>query len=383
MEVIFLLGTTQAFFLSVLVFNKKGKSHADLILGTWLAFMGIHLLYYYLLSTGFLFRYPHLLGIGAAFPQLEAPFMFLYVVVMMRKDERFKPTDLLHALPFLIFTVYFSFIFYHLSAPEKLDFYNRIQNGDVPLDVKIVSFPNIAIGPIYIVLALLKLKQHTKNISQSFSYTEKINLNWLKYVVGGLGFVWIIVVVSNILVMFPFLSITAHDHLIYLALTMSVFFLGYFGIKQQAIYGHEPSQSPQKVSPESRKKKESSNQYLHSGLKKEDSEQYAKTVQEYFNLDKPYLNGKLSLREVSEYMDISVNHLSQVINEQLGMSFFDFVNSYRVEEVKARLSDSSYENFTLLGIAYDSGFNSKSSFNSIFKKFTGFTPSQFASQIKS
>lgn len=383
MEVIFLLGTVQAFFLSILVFNKKGKSDADFVLGTWLAFMGIHLLYYYLFSTGFLFRYPHLLGIGAAFPQLEAPFMFLYVVLMIRKDGKFKFTDLLHALPFLLFTVYFSFIFYFLSAPEKLEFYNRIYEGDIPLDVRIATFPNIAIGPIYMVLALFKLSQHKKIISQCFSYKEKINLNWIRLLVGGLGFVWLIVVVSNVLVKYPFMSITAHEHMIYLALTISVFFLGYYGIKQQAIYSHEPTLNQQKSSPAPRKKKEVSNQYLHSGLKKEEAEKHSKTLQEYFSSDKPFLNGKLSLSEVSDYMDISVNHLSQVINEQLGMSFFDFVNSYRVEEVKARLSDSKYENYTLLGIAFDSGFNSKSSFNSIFKKFTGFTPSQFASRINS
>ena len=383
MEVIFLLGTAQAFFLSILVFNKKGKSDADFVLGAWLAFMGIHLLYYYLFSTDFLFRYPHLLGIGAGFPQLEAPFMFLYVVVMIRKDGSFKLTDLLHALPFLLFTLYFAFTFYSLSAPEKLDFYNNIRNGEVPLDVQIVTFPNIAIGPVYIVLTLFRLSQHTKNISQSFSYTEKINLNWLKYVVGGLGFVWIIVIISNVLVRFPFLSITAHDHIIYLALTMSVFFLGYYGIKQQAIYSHEPTLDMKKASTAPTRKKETANQYQHSGLKQEEAEKHALKVQEYFSSDKPFLNGKLSLGEVSEYMDISVNHLSQVINEQLGMSFFDFVNSYRVEEVKARLSDSKYENYTLLGIAFDSGFNSKSSFNSIFKKFTGSTPSQYASRINS
>jgi uncharacterized RDD family membrane protein YckC len=70
MEVIFLLGAVQAFFLSVLVFNKKGKSHGDYVLGSWLAFMGLHLLYYYLFSTGFLHQHPHLLGIGSGFPML-------------------------------------------------------------------------------------------------------------------------------------------------------------------------------------------------------------------------------------------------------------------------------------------------------------------------
>lgn len=93
--------------------------------------------------------------------------------------------------------------------------------------------------------------------------------------------------------------------------------------------------------------------------------------------EKPYLNGKLSLKDVAQYVDISVNHLSQVINEQLHKSFFDFINTYRVEEVKRLLNESRHEQLTLLAVAYDSGFNSKSSFNSIFKKITGVTPSQY------
>ena len=99
--------------------------------------------------------------------------------------------------------------------------------------------------------------------------------------------------------------------------------------------------------------------------------------------EKPYLNGKLSLKEVADSLNISVNHLSQVINEQTGMSFFDFVNKYRIEEVKVRLTDPKNEQFTLLAIAFDCGFNSKSSFNSIFKKIMGFTPSQFSKLGKS
>ncbi|MBL4709912.1 MAG: helix-turn-helix transcriptional regulator [Flavobacteriales bacterium] len=97
--------------------------------------------------------------------------------------------------------------------------------------------------------------------------------------------------------------------------------------------------------------------------------------------EKPYLNGKLSLKEVAAHLDISVNHLSQMINEQLSKSFFDFVNEYRVKEVKKQLEELKYKEFTLLSIAHNSGFNSKSSFNSIFKKLTGFTPSEYISKI--
>ena len=128
------------------------------------------------------------------------------------------------------------------------------------------------------------------------------------------------------------------------------------------------------------KKQEGAQRYRHSGLKEDEAKRLSKELIQYFVSEKPYLNGKLSLSDVAQQLGISVNHLSQVINEQTGMSFFDFVNSYRIEEVKLRLNNSDHENFTLLGIAYDSGFNSKSNFNSIFKKFTGFTPSQFAKQ---
>ena len=93
--------------------------------------------------------------------------------------------------------------------------------------------------------------------------------------------------------------------------------------------------------------------------------------------EKPYLNGKLTLKEVADSLDISENHLSQVINGQLHVNFFDFINEYRVELVKAKMNDPDYNHYTLLGVAMDCGFNSKSSFNAIFKKMTGLTPTEY------
>ncbi len=379
MEVIFLLGAAQAFFLAVLVFNKKGKSHGDYVLGSWLFFMGLHLLNYYLFSTGFSYKHPHLLGIGSGFPMLEAPFMFIYVLLMIKKNRRFKPIYLLYGIPFLAYTVFLMFDFYLLSASEKLAYYEQIYIK-LPLDLWIASFPNILSGPVYVVLSLILLSRHSRNIANRFSYTEQINLNWLRYVIGGMGFVFLVVIVSNIIVRFPFLSIEMHEHLIYFAMTIAVFFLGYFGIKQQAIYSSDPSPGNMSIPRPQKVHKKKATQYLHSGLKQKEAEGHAAGLKAYFESEKPFLDGKLSLGDVAEFMNISVNHLSQVINEQLGMTFFDYVNSYRVEEVKARLSSPDVKNFTLLGIAYDSGFNSKSSFNSIFKKFTGLTPSQFAKE---
>ena len=93
--------------------------------------------------------------------------------------------------------------------------------------------------------------------------------------------------------------------------------------------------------------------------------------------EKPYLNSQLSISMLAEQIKIPSNHLSQIINEQEGKNFFEFVNNYRIEEVKQRIIENQDKKFTLLAIAYDSGFNSKSSFNRIFKKQEGLTPNQY------
>ena len=90
----------------------------------------------------------------------------------------------------------------------------------------------------------------------------------------------------------------------------------------------------------------------------------------------------LSLKEVADELRIPINQLSHIINGQIGKNFFDFVNSYRVEEFKSRASQPDYQNYTLISIAYDSGFNSKATFNRVFKNYTGQTPSDFYHSIR-
>ena len=96
--------------------------------------------------------------------------------------------------------------------------------------------------------------------------------------------------------------------------------------------------------------------------------------------EKPYLNPKLTLNELSQRLDMSSNNMSQLINQYEQVNFYDFVNKYRVEEFISRARSNT--NFSILAHALDAGFNSKSSFNSIFKKFKSETPSQFLARLK-
>ena len=99
--------------------------------------------------------------------------------------------------------------------------------------------------------------------------------------------------------------------------------------------------------------------------------------------EQPYLRGDLTLGDLSNELSISAHNLSEVINTRLGKNFYDFVNGYRVQEVQRKLTNPAHKHFTIMALAYDAGFNSKSAFNSFFKKATGMTPSEYRRKRRS
>ena len=103
---------------------------------------------------------------------------------------------------------------------------------------------------------------------------------------------------------------------------------------------------------------------------------------EYMKVEKPYLDGDLSLPKLVEQFDVHPNYLSQVINEREHKNFYDYVNAYRVEEFKRLISDPQKRNLTILALAFECGFKSKSAFNKCFKKMTGQTPSEYMKLLK-
>ncbi|TAL60301.1 MAG: AraC family transcriptional regulator, partial [Bacteroidetes bacterium] len=117
--------------------------------------------------------------------------------------------------------------------------------------------------------------------------------------------------------------------------------------------------------------------YSGSRLNEPEAIQYSEKLKSYMELSRPYLNPDLTLPQLAVEIGISTHLLSQVINEHFKLNFFDFVNQYRVEVFKERIVNPKYGNFSILGIAFECGFNSKSAFNRIFKKYTGLTPSHY------
>jgi len=379
MEVVFLIGSIQAVFLALLVFIKKNKMLADKFLAIWLLFMGTHLYAYYMNVVGTIDDFPIFDAFSTNFPMLEGALAFIYVSIIISKIQRLKWSYLLYVSPYLLLTIIIFFtVFGSEASPIEVIFMLKNEYTHV---IFISGLCKIYLGPLFMIWSLVKLRKHKRNIGRNFSYTEEIDLEWLKYLLRVQIVMWGIVVFVNALTEYSeLLKDRTGGDIIYLSVTIAIFFYGFFGIKQQIIYAAPTSNLT--ISEVPKKVKETPvNQYQKSSLKKEDSKNHLEQLLKYMDEEAPYLEGKLSLKEVATALQISTNHLSQVINENLDKNFFDFVNGYRVEMVKQKMKDPSNKNYTLLSLAYDCGFNSKSSFNAIFKKYTGSTPSQYLNTI--
>jgi AraC-like DNA-binding protein len=180
-----------------------------------------------------------------------------------------------------------------------------------------------------------------------------------------------------------------------LAFCIFIFLIGYFGVKQESIFifseGRESSIIPddniQVTSSESvsntlmAEKNVSdrtiNDKYKNSGLNKQKSLELFATLQDFMRNKKPYQDTELTLFMLAKQLGIHPNHLSPIINQHHNQNFFDYVNEYRVNDVKDALLSNKYDSHSLLGVAFECGFNSKASFNRAFKKFTGLTPSEF------
>jgi AraC-like DNA-binding protein len=185
-----------------------------------------------------------------------------------------------------------------------------------------------------------------------------------------------------------------------LALCGLIFLIGYFGVRQEAIFNFAKKNSPtilpeeiavinvpqiidNSLMPETIPPEENisepvlNDKYKNSGLSKQKSLELFEALGILMKDTKPYRDAELTLFTLAKQLKIHPNHLSQIINQHHNQNFFDYINEYRVNDVKEALFSLKYDNHSLLGIAHEFGFNSKASFNRAFKKFTGITPSEF------
>ena len=370
MEVILVIGAVQALFFAALLFNKKGKKLPDNILGIWLLISSIHLFINYLEVQGYYSQYPHLVGSTSSFVFLYGPLLYMYVDTTISKTPQLKSVYWYHFIPFLLYNLAL-IPFYLKSGSEKLIYSDSLwQEGPEMLEGVLLVIKAL-IGPVYIVLSLRLLAAHRKQLGDFFSNYEHVDLNWLRYIIWSMALVLVLFFGLTIAkVNFPQVAMSNTELVIFLAMSIWILALGFYGIKQAPVFVASGI-SPRKET--SRKKVPVDPQQLSAEKSR---------VLQMMEEEKPYLQNKLTLQDLASRLELPAHQLSQLINREFGQNFFELINNFRVQEVKKKMSDPAFQHITLLGIAQESGFNSKASFNRIFKKVTGQTPNEYQKELR-
>jgi AraC-like DNA-binding protein len=375
MKFFFLIAAFNAFFFTVLMFQKKPKALHDNILIFWLiylgAFIGVYAFYSHELFTHF-----QLLSISLiSLLMLHGPFLYYYVLSLVFDKRQNYMKDLLHFIPFVLFNLYLLISSFNPGISERLNI-EKVSPGDnPPLLFSFFLITTAFSGTIYFLFTIRLFKKLDINIFNNFSNSANVDLFWIRKLVLVFGVIWTslisVTVIHHIFHMFSMVFCT--DGL-FLSLSVFVILIGYFGLKQKVIFSSEDiivSKDETKIQ----------SKYSGSRLSDSEAKQYTEKLTDYMKSAKPYLNPELSLPQLASELNISSHYLSQVINEQFNLNFFDFVNRYRIEAFKEKIRDHEFRNYSLLGIALECGFNSKSAFNRIFKQTTGLTPSQFKKDV--
>lgn len=376
MNTIFTIGIFLSFFLSLLLAAKKQKYLPDIILAIWLSIIGVHLTSYYLYSLDYWSIYPHLVGVTLPVPLLHGPMLFLYTLYSLRDEKSLRKVDYLHFAPALLAWLYMCQFYFFYSAEEKI----LVDKGLVD-DFSV--FSNIALlafvisGLVYPILAYQWIGKYNRFINDNFSYDNRISLNWLKYCIYGTGLLYLTVAVVYSLkdgfgIEFPFNV----DFILYTMVVIYVVSIGYFGVRHQNIFTENTREKKIQLV-----QSKPNGEYKKSGLKTDVAEDVHQRLRSMMVKEKPYVNPKLTLSDLADSLNVSANHLSQIINQNEKMNFHDFVNTYRVEEFIQNASTN--KNFNILAHALEAGFNSKSSFNNVFKKLKGMTPSKYMASLPS
>ncbi len=388
---ILVLGAMQGLFLTLLLFERKSNRTANRILALLMLFYSLYIAESALEEMGIFSRIPHLVGLFEGLPFLFGPLHYLYARFLISPKLKFTKQEWLHFLPFGINRVYYLPYFFK-SKLELLDFLQSIESNGPPLVAIVFTWAIILQGLTYMALTLYLLKHYSQRIKDCFSSVDKINLNWLRNITILTLCVWILVVIQHVFPVFGLVPFSERVHPIQLATSIIIYVMGYLGLRQPEIFypgvviksGDELHLSQLSIMAKDKITDDDINadrqkivKYEKSRLSPEQAKMHLQDLLDLMNEEKPFTNSNLTLQELAEKLSITSHHLSQVINTQLKQNFFDFVNQYRVEAVKKALTDPEKKHYTLLAIAFDVGFNSKSSFNSIFKKHTNMTPSQY------
>lgn len=364
-SLIIILGIMQGFFLGILLLTKNAPNKkANRYFGLLYFIFSISIMDFVFIRTGVYFNYPHLMYTTGWSLYCFGPLLLFYVNALFDPAYTFRKTHLLHFVPLLTAGI-ISIKFYMLPAAIKLNLLTAvIQGKSSPWNIFMALSASFHVI-IYMAVVHYKLTRYRHSLKDASSFTETIDLSFIYVAIYANYAIFTNIILVVILVLSHTLTnILTFIGVVPLMATVAIYVSGYMALRQREIPAEilDVARQPKMQRPVNTDPK---------------AEQYIRQLQNLMESEKLFLDNQLTLKKLADRLGIPAYQLSQLINDRLNQNFFDFINSYRVNEAKRLLTDEEKSIYTVLAIGYESGFNSKSSFNSVFKKMTGVTPSDY------
>jgi len=361
--ILFLFFVFTGILLSILfLFKKNGNQFANRVLALYTFLFAFEMLNNCLRWSGWLYTKEFIHIDLTHFPLwlIYGPLIFIYVRNIL-KETNFKVSDIVFLIPPAVIIVLLS-PFYFNNTVQKLKIVTQGKTWDY------ATFPSYSIW-----IVILLMFYYAFYTYFTFGYNKRLGFrenSWLKWFVGsyfGFAFAFALYI---FLVRFQLMD-PSYDYLVDMAIVFFIAMLSFFGFVQPEVFN---GKSIKEILPFVK--------YQKTGLSETLSLEMKEKLLEIMQREKPYLNHELRLDDISRLMNLSRNHTSQIINEHFNLSFFDFVNRYRIIEAKNLLMQNEKNGLTTTQIAYDVGFNNRASFYKAFKKFTEKNPSDYLKHIK-
>lgn len=368
-----LFGGLQGILFSLFLARKKLFQPAYIFLLLYLAAMTLQLTLKVMSKIWLMEHWPLLYNFSHYLPVLYGPMAYLFVKYLLQHPD-FSFKDLKHFIPALFI---FSALGMVLYRPFTTQPGFNIFNPHLRLCILTASLL------VYHLMALQLWQQRRQSLQHFFSDTTFVQLNWVKkfIVISSLTGIAVISALYLLYMYYP----NGHQYRYgFVALSICIYWISYTALTHPAVFsiikGVIKEQSRELPVPLLKAYKPPV-KYCNSSISGEQVWQVCQSLEKLMAERKLFLQPDLTINQLAAAVPCTRHQLSQVLNETLQQSYYDYINGLRMEEAKNLLCKPEYQEYKIASIAYDAGFNSLSTFNEVFKKHTGKTPSQYKKEM--
>jgi AraC-like DNA-binding protein len=377
-EAILYIGLAQSLFAAFALSTRRKVSLPDrLLVGSLLLFALKFIILIFNTEHEEFFDMQFSLGL---IPLTFGPLLYLYTSYLVSERVRFRKMDLLHFLPFVLITLVYFIFFQDVVDFSDETFLRQDEYLWVRVSFALVFFASVI---VYTVLTFVKLITFRRNIYSQFSYHDhRLRLFWVNFIAVLFSLSGLVVILAGAYNAMMFQRLIDTSLLSHVGLTTVAYAISYFGLRQPSLFRIEYADAVEEEVLSLKPKSSGEEKDNKPRFTEEEAKALTERLIVHMSEERPYLNPELTLGELSAQINLAKHELTELLNVHIGKNFFSFVNEFRLKAVIRRLANPDYDHLTIIAIANDCGFNSKSTFNSLFKQHTSHTPSDYKRMLR-